>query len=265
MLEKYIAGKQAIHYICGQMNTERIQIHTSARSVEITLQRSRKCKRSLSITVLKNGEVILRTPYHTSMADLQHFAISKTPWIIDKLKRVEVNQAKNQSKENTIRFMGEDYLIQVEPSPLLRNRGFCELAERTLSIYVPSNLTPKKQNIIIKSILENWYQTMAAEIFTERADIYAAQLNLKFQSIKLADPKRRWGSCDKHGRIMFSWRAVMLPLELIDYLIIHELCHILHFDHSKLFWHAVEKILPDYKIHRKQLRLAEETYDFYHF
>jgi len=249
------------------MNIEKIAIYsqTMAQPIDVTLERSRKRKRSLSITVHKNGQVVLRAPYHTSTADLQRFAISKTAWIIDKLKKVEVKQTQNSTKKNTIRFMGEDYLIRIELSPLLRNSGFCELSGRNLYIYVPQNLTAKKQNIVIKTILENWYQTMATEIFMNRANIYAEQLNLKFQSIKLADPKRRWGSCDKQGRIMFSWRAVMLPLELIDYLIVHELCHLLHFDHSKLFWHAVENILPDYKIHRKQLRLAEETYDFYHF
>ncbi len=239
------------------MNPEQIQIHVEDRLIDITLQRSRKRRRSVALSIHKDGQIFLKTPHHASTAELQRFVMSKSAWILAKLRKFEFGQQKRQRPENTIRFMGLAYAMQIEKSPLLRTNGFCEWTGNQLHIHIPINFSPKKEKAIIQSILENWYRKMAGEVFDARAKLYAAQLGVRYQSIKLADPKTRWGSCDKQGRLMFSWRAVMVPLELIDYLIVHELCHILHFDHSKAYWQTVESILPDYKIRRKQLREVE--------
>ncbi len=158
-----------------------------------------------------------------------------------------------------IHFLGREYGVRVEPSRLLRKNGFCELADDVLSVHIPADLTPAKANVAAAQVLKNWYLQQAAGIFTERVKLYAAQIGVHVKSIKLADPKTRWGSCGRDGRLMFSWRTVMLPLALVDYLVVHELCHLVHFNHSKAYWQTVAKFLPDYKARRAELRAAERS------
>ena len=239
------------------MTPEQIQIHIEGRLVGITIQRSRRRRRTVALSVRNNNDVILMTPTGISAAELQRFALHKSAWILGKLKKFELEQPRSEPSQESAHYMGRKYSLKMGKSPLLRNGGFCEIHENTLHIYVPTNLSPKNEKSAARQVLACWYQKMAAEVFEARAKIYAAKLGVQYKSIKLMDPKTRWGSCDKHGKLMFSWRTIMLPLVLIDYLIVHELCHLVHFNHSKAYWHLVETILPDYKYRRKALRQSE--------
>jgi predicted metal-dependent hydrolase len=221
--------------------------------VEVSVRRSARRKRSIAITIQKNGAVIIRAPLRVSMAELQRFAAIKADWMMEKLRKI---QPKNPPDDTMVLFLGAAYPVRIETSALLRRHGFCEFLDGALYVHVPV-LTGKKLKLAVKHAIEIWHKKQAAEIFAARADIYAAQLGVQYQSIKLADPKSRWGSCDQRGRLMLSWRAVMVRMALIDYLIVHELAHLIHFNHSKAYWQTVERILPDYKIRRAQLRDAE--------
>jgi predicted metal-dependent hydrolase len=152
-----------------------------------------------------------------------------------------------------IQFLGQSHPVMLEYSPLLRRGGFAEMRNDILYLQIPANLKPKMKNAAITSTLENFYRTQAIRIIRSRADFFAAQMQIKYLSITLNDPKSRWGSCDPHGNLRFSWRVIMVPPDLLDYLVVHELCHILHFNHSKAYWATVAQILPDYKTRRKQL------------
>ncbi|MFH1362083.1 MAG: M48 family metallopeptidase [bacterium] len=97
-------------------------------------------------------------------------------------------------------------------------------------------------------------QLKARELIPERVAYYSALYRIKYSRIKINSAKKRWGSCSAKGNLNFSWRLAMVPLEVIDYVVVHELAHIVHRNHSKRFWALVAKLYPNYKACRKWLR-----------
>ena len=105
-----------------------------------------------------------------------------------------------------------------------------------------------------KEALEKRYRSLARECITRRASYYAAQLGVTYSSIRIAEQKTRWGSCSSRGTLSFHWRLVLAPPAVMDYVVVHEVCHLIHMDHSPDFWAEVESLMPDYKVYKTWLR-----------
>lgn len=105
-----------------------------------------------------------------------------------------------------------------------------------------------------KESLEKWYRKEAAAIISRKASYYAEALKVDFQKIHIKDQRSRWGSCSSKKNLNFNWRLVMAPEPVLDYVVIHELCHLEHMDHSAAFWGLVGSICPEYKQHRRWLK-----------
>jgi len=105
-----------------------------------------------------------------------------------------------------------------------------------------------------ESVFTAWYRKQARNVLTERVEFFARKHGFKIGKIRVSSARTRWGSCSSKDTLSFTWRLVMAPLEVIDYVVVHELCHLKEMNHSKAFWTRVERILPDYKVHRKWLK-----------
>jgi len=106
----------------------------------------------------------------------------------------------------------------------------------------------------IRDSIVFWYKKACKGIITTRVDFYAKEMNVHFNRIVLKEQKTCWGSCSSKQNLNFNWKLMLMPPEIMDYVIIHELSHLLEMNHSKNFWKVVENMLPDYKIHRKWLK-----------
>ena len=102
--------------------------------------------------------------------------------------------------------------------------------------------------------LEKRYRDAAKDYIPKRVEYYHQFTGGTYQKITIRDQKTRWGSCSSTGTLSFSFRLMMAPPRVLDYVVVHELCHLTHMNHSKEFWKMVEDILPDYKEHRKWLK-----------
>jgi predicted metal-dependent hydrolase len=111
-------------------------------------------------------------------------------------------------------------------------------------------------------ILKAWYMRQAKYTFPIRVDYYAQKYNFKFKQVKISNASRRWGSCSSKGSINLNWRLIRAIPEAIDYVIVHELVHTIHMDHSKRFWEKVAEIMPDYKKYRAWLKNHGYLLDF---
>lgn len=105
-----------------------------------------------------------------------------------------------------------------------------------------------------RSALEKRYREAAHSYFPERVRYYADMLHVTYGKITIRDQKTRWGSCSSRGNLNFNWRLMLAPPRVLDYVVVHELCHRKHMDHSPAFWQEVGDILPDYKALRKWLK-----------
>ncbi|MBC7766005.1 MAG: M48 family metallopeptidase [Hyphomonadaceae bacterium] len=99
----------------------------------------------------------------------------------------------------------------------------------------------------LKANLKKFYVTSCKKIVSERIKIYAKQLGVAPKTVAVIQSKHQWGSCNTHKEISFNYRLAMAPLELIDYVVVHELCHLMHMNHDRSFWRRVGSIMPDYK------------------
>lgn len=122
-------------------------------------------------------------------------------------------------------------------------------------------LTASIEEQVIEAALKQWYSQQAGRIIRERVEYYQKILQEPISCIRIKDVKSRWGSCSSKRNLNFNWRLVMAPPEVLDYVVVHELCHLKEMNHSKAFWALVESILPDYKRQRewlKECRLIEK-------
>ena len=114
----------------------------------------------------------------------------------------------------------------------------------------------KAQNV--KPQLLSWFKQNAMEWLIYRTQIFKNIIKINYAKVKIGDYKSMWGSCTSKGVISYNWRIIMAPEEVIDYLIVHELCHLIVGNHSKKYWKTVAKFLPDYKNRQKWLRANED-------
>lgn len=113
-------------------------------------------------------------------------------------------------------------------------------------------LTPAEHKRL--QTFEKRYRNAARDTFTRRVAYYHQLTGGNYTSITIRDQKSRWGSCSSRGTLSFNYRLIFAPQRVLDYVVVHELCHLTHMNHSKNFWHMVEKILPEYKESKKWLR-----------
>lgn len=147
-------------------------------------------------------------------------------------------------KPNSAWFLGKEYPI----SNVKSGKACVMFCNDEFLVYAP-----KHNKETIQTLMEEWYRKKAREIFTKRVEYFAPQIGKRVNRIAIRGQHTRWGSCSSKGNLNFNWRLMLAPPEIIDYVVVHELCHLLHMNHSKDFWHSVEAILPDYKQRKKWL------------
>jgi len=113
-----------------------------------------------------------------------------------------------------------------------------------------------------KKRLISFYKRQAEKIIPDRVAYFARLIGARPTDIRIGSAKRSWGSCSSSGKLTFSWRLMMASPDAIDYVIVHELAHLKHLNHSKAFWSIVERIMPNWKEYRKELHLLQKTIPF---
>ena len=145
-------------------------------------------------------------------------------------------------------YLGRNYLLQLFFNSIL-TRLKVKLSDGILIIN-----TPTKDPVVLKKLMERWYRKEAEKVILKRIEYYKTKFRIEPAKIKIKEQKRRWGSCSSRSSIYFNWRIIMAPPLVIDYVIVHEMSHLIHRNHSSKFWKQVESILPDYKVRKKWLR-----------
>lgn len=145
-------------------------------------------------------------------------------------------------------YQGREILLKLEYAEGVRFAGV-RLSDNEIRIR-----TGETGEETIRRILFDWYQKKAKEQIPERTARYARLMKETYRDIRIKDQKTRWGSCSSKRNLNFSWRLVMAPVEVMDYVIVHELCHLKFLDHSENFWNHVGEVMPDYKKRQQWLK-----------
>ncbi|NLB51362.1 MAG: M48 family metallopeptidase [Syntrophomonadaceae bacterium] len=202
-------------------------------------------RKTMAIKIDPSGEVSVAAPYRTSKQTILKMVNKKSGWLLKKLNEIaEINEQIKVKKfvdgEQFV-YQGVNYPLQLMINEKLA-KPVARICFGKLMVDVPA-----VDEAVIRSAIENWYRLMAEAYIKLRLQYFQALLNVKPNKVTIKNQKTRWGSCSSKGNLNFNWRIIMAPANVVDYLVIHELCHMTHPNHSKAFWDLVAKIMPDYK------------------
>lgn len=229
-------------------------------------------RRTMLIQIDEHAQVQVVVPSSAHPTDIQRFLLQKSHWIIAKIKELTTrnfpllensNEIESRRKDFTdgqeFLFLGKKIPLRVQED----SRSFSTAVSLSFDgskfqAAVPSLLTGIQREAQIKERFLIWYQYQAKEILAGRVFHYTRIMGVGPKEIAIKKHKRIWGSCNYHKQtIHLNWQIVMSPVDVLDYVIVHELCHLRVPNHSKAFWRSVEAILPDYKQRRLWLKVNQ--------
>ena len=202
-------------------------------------------RRTLALQIAPDANLIVRAPIRASEETIRQAIQRHMPWILkrQRLARETFRPPVKYIAGEEFPYLGEWHKLLVLPDasiPFVFNEKEFLLSETCL---------PKAGQLF-----EKWYKEKAFEIISNRIKPYAEMSGLKYARISITSAKKRWGSCSSKGNLNFSWRLVMTPLAVVDYVIVHELAHLEVRNHSSRFWRKVCLLFPDYRQSRQWLR-----------
>lgn len=204
----------------------------------------RSKRRTIALIVSNDAALIVRAPMRTTLGFIRNLIFKKRSWINKKKKQVLENGGLVKSRKFTdgeeFLYLGETYKLKIQDC------GEVTLTDR---LYFPEKYLNDSRAKMIQ-----WYKKKALETITERADLYRKITGWEFSSISVTRAEKRWGSCGPGGSINFSWKLIMAPVNMIDYVVVHELAHISEKNHANRFWNKVKAVIPDYEQREKWFR-----------
>ncbi len=209
--------------------------------MEYRIVRSRR--KTIAVVIDRHGNVVAKAPLYVSDKAIDDFVQSKKDWIETHVNNVA--QATNErikcleAPPEWLPLMGEKCPV-VHTEPYGYGDGV---------FHLPENMELER----LLPYLRKLYADIAKKTLPYRTKLIADRMHVKINEIKVNSAKTRWGSCSSNGNVNLSWKLIAAKSRVIDYVIVHELCHVEHMNHSPEFWAKVESILPDYKELREEL------------
>ena len=208
---------------------------------------------------VKDGLVEVRAPFKIEQKEIDSFVLQKMGWIKKKLslqKSIKKLIRKKFKNEENFQFLGKDLKLKITISE--NKKSYID----DKFIYLALNNNKENFKEKIKEKLETLFRETAKDIFKNKTLNEAKKIKVTPKKIIVRSYKRRWGSCSHKKDISYNWKLIMAPEKIIRYVVIHELCHLVHFNHSRDFWKSVEKIIPDYKSSKEWLKLNQHLLDW---
>jgi predicted metal-dependent hydrolase len=206
--------------------------------IQYTVRRSTRARRvRVSVDAERGVEVVLpqRAPERAADAAVRELR----PWIERRLGELEDVRAIVAARDGTVPYLGEELLLHPEP-------GRTRVHRRGDVLRVPQGDAGPA--------LERWYRRQAKAEIAPRLDRAVEALGTHYTALTIRNQRTRWGSCSSTGAMSFNWRLLLAPEEVLDYVVWHEACHLIHMDHSPRFWGLVERHVPGYQGPRRWLR-----------
>jgi len=209
-------------------------------------QMIRSKRKTIAILVQRDGKVIVRAPLKAPERLIKAFIESKSAWIKEKRALALQRQVALPQRQFTD---GEKFWLLGQQIALRVVAG----QKTALTLDGEFRLSQKAQPQAL-AVFEKWYRARALQVLSERVNLLAARFGFRYEKLRITSARTRWGSCSSRGTLSFVWRLVMAPLEVIDYVVIHELAHLKIKNHSAQFWAEVARLMPAYKSSRDWLK-----------
>ena len=227
---------------------------------EVAYEFKRGKRRTIGLSVTHEG-LTVSAPRWTPLGEVEALLNQKSGWVLEKLQQAR-ERAGELARSRTVwadgaefDFLGQRVRLQLDPAHGFSQVGAvleagidCEQA--TLKLGLARNANEAQ----IRDAAQAWLMRQAKRVFAERLAVFAPQLGVGYKVLRLSSAGTRWGSASADGTIRLNWRLIHLKMEMIDYVVVHELSHLRHMDHSPQFWDVVASVLPDHIERRQALK-----------
>ena len=223
----------------------------------------RRAKRRTIGMVIGPDGLEVSAPRWVTVGEIESTLHEKADWIVRKLVEMQEHQrrlgeARIQWRDGVVlRYLGASLQVVLDSSAALKKNsaqletlGSESPASFVLRIGLPITASPEQ----IRDATQAWLMRRAKELFAERLDYYAPRLGVAWKRLSLSSASTRWGTASADGAIRLNWRLIHHKLDVIDYVVAHELSHLKVMDHSPQFWDTVKSVMPDYPERRRVLR-----------
>lgn len=210
-------------------------------------------RRTIGLSVGPHG-LSVRAPRWTSLAEIDALVQRKADWVLAKLRQLHEHRRLAPAPQEwcagaVIPYLGRGLVLELDPGHRFAGPGV-ELNGDRLLLALADDADAQR----LRDLAQTWLMREARRVFVERLDHYAPRLGVRYKSLRLSSAVTRWGSASADGGIRLNWRLIHLSLEMIDYVVAHELSHLREMNHSPDFWGVVASVLPDYEQRRQALR-----------
>lgn len=214
-------------------------------------------KRStIGVELTPDKELIVRAPVTAKDEDIQRVLERKKPWLLKKLTGLEKQSSPPKEKEyysgEKLPYNGRRYLIKLNLTEV--SDIVVSLTDNVFIITAPQELNEDERRSKIRNRLLEWYKDKAKGDFTKSVEKYARKLDVRPAAVKILDSGTKWGEA-KNKVVSLHWKLILAPVKIQDYVIVHELIHFKHKNHTNSFWNTVGSILPDYEERKDWLRV----------
>ncbi|MCX6872659.1 MAG: SprT family zinc-dependent metalloprotease [Verrucomicrobia bacterium] len=219
---------------------------------DIPYELIRSPRRTADIVIEPDGRVVVRAPETIPAERIEDIIESKRLWIYKNLAEWRDLNATRVIREyrngEGFLYLGRSYrllLVADQDEPLLLKGGrFC----------LRRDLVDRGEVPAAKAAFRDYFVTRGLERISQRVAYFAPKVGVLSDKLDLRELGHRWASCSPNGNLAFHWKCMMAPPKIIDYIVVHELCHFHHLDHSEAFWNEVDKVMPDYRERKEWLR-----------
>lgn len=233
------------------------QIQIDNTTINYVLTKSDRA-RNIRLSIHREKGLRITVPRTYRIEEVESFIRQKQRWITKHLQRtLQINEyvRRELDEDESIEFLGKNYPIRIITGA---RRGIsCSMKEDYFEFHISFMIQPDDRQKYIRAVLKKWMRTQAKHIIPFRVSMVNERIGFRFQRISIKDQRTRWGSCSKKGNLNFNYRLLMAPMEIIDYIIVHELVHLKEQNHSHRFWSIVKQFCPQYEEHEAWLKAHE--------
>lgn len=229
-------------------------VKACGRNIDYEIVYSKR-RKSAAIVVRPDMKVEFRAPPGLDPETIRTMVRKKASWVLKKLDGFEVKRNRNPEKRyvegEKFLYLGEEYPLKISFGGRVLSVG---LEGRVLEVVIPDGVSESLNPALVKEAVWQWYLGCANEKVGELVEFYSEKMGISPPSFKVKYQKSRWGSCSASNVLRINFQLMMAPPEQLEYVVVHELCHVKEKNHSKKFWALVEELMPDYMVHRKELK-----------
>lgn len=212
-------------------------------------------RRSIELSIPKRGAgLLIRAPAHAPLAHIEAVLRDKSRWVLEKLHESQLFTDRTPrihwAHGARLPWLGQTLHLHLHPGAP-RQGELLRLNDTHSVLHLGAD--PLAAPAQVRALLLAWWLRQARAHFVQRLNAFAPALQVRWTRLRLSDARTRWGSAKSDGSIMLRWRLLHFSPEIVDYVVIHELCHLRHMDHSPRFWALVETLCPNWKTLRQSL------------